>query len=131
MTSPTTLEESSSTSTWWEARRGHYNKGLLIAGLAAFVLYAVVVSVRIAPVNPDAEVTLFTTVLQAAGYLVAMGIANLFYGLGPLVERRLRPTDVQRYRARAYALGYGLSVTLPFCIPALLLILPVSPAEQQ
>ncbi|MBF5042327.1 hypothetical protein FGE12_07940 [Aggregicoccus sp. 17bor-14] len=123
------MTSSDEVSAWWAARRRHYNFGLVIAGLAAFVLYVAVVIVKIAPVDPEAEVTLFTTAAQGMGYLLMMGIANLCYGLGPLLERRLAPADVQRFRRRAYALGFGFSVALPFCIPLLLCVLPVVPAE--
>ena len=117
-------------SAWWAARRHRYNLGLGVAGLAAFVLYALVVTVRIAPVNPEAEVTLFTTALQGMGYLCLMGVANLCYGLGPLLERRLAPADGERFRRRAYALGFGFSVALPLCIPLLLWVLPVVPGAR-
>jgi hypothetical protein len=120
--------DSDNISDWWAARRRHYNVGLVVAGLAAFALYVLVVIVRVAPVDPEAEVTPFTTALQGMGYLFMMGIANVCYGLGPLLERRLAPAEVQRFRRRAYALGFGFSVALPFCVPLLLCVLPVVPA---
>ena len=44
---------------WWEPRRLRYNIGLVVAGILAFILYIIVLSIfhdRI----PDAEITLFT-----------------------------------------------------------------------
>ncbi len=56
---------------------------------------------------------------QAIGYLIAMGIANICYFIGPISERMLNPKNVKMYRQVTYNLGYWLSVLLPFSIPAL------------
>jgi hypothetical protein len=102
---------------WWSKRRFHYNIGLVIAGVIAFVAYATIVfsfEERI----PDAEITFFSTMFQAVGYLIAMGIANIFYFLGPLSERILKPKNVTTYRKLTYNIGFWFSVLLPFSIPA-------------
>jgi hypothetical protein len=49
-----------------------------------------------------------------------MGVANLCYWLGPLSERLVKPTNVDRYRRIAYQLGFWFSVLLPLSIPAIL-----------
>jgi hypothetical protein len=107
---------------WWASRRGRYNRGLALAGIGAFLCYALVLATRCAN-DPAVELTLFTTLFQGLGYLCAMGLANLCYNLGPWSEAVLRPTDVGRYRERAYALGFWGSVALPFGIPALVAVL--------
>ena len=101
---------------WWSHRRLRYNIALVVAGIVAFIAYAVVLQNRCVPA-PDVEITLFTTAFQAVGYLVAMAIANVFYNLGRLMEARLRPGDVAAYRKWAWGLGLGLSVALPFAVP--------------
>lgn len=98
----------------------------MVAGLLAFICYAVVVPILIPDdprVDPEmAEVTAFTVAFQAAGYLVAMAVANVCYSLAPLSERMVQPADVERYRCRCYRLGYWFSVLLPFGIPVLLAV---------
>jgi len=106
-----------STSEWWRQRRLRYNIGLVIAGLLAFVTYAAIVFTFEEKIQ-DAEITVFTTVFQAVGYLIAIGIANLCYFLGPMSERLIRPKDVESFRKITYNLGFWLSVLLPFSIPA-------------
>ena len=101
---------------WWSHRRLRYNFALVMAGVAAFVAYAAVLQTRCLPA-PDVEITLFTTAVQAFGYLVAMAIANVFYNLGRWMEARLRPENLAAYRRWAWGLGLGLSVALPFAIP--------------
>ena len=110
--------------TWWEGRRRRYNLALLVAGIVAFICYAAIV--EIAP--PDSlrsatgegpEITLFTIAFQGFGYLVAMGMANVLYGLGPLSERVLAPSDPAPFRERVFKLGLGFSVSLPFLVPVL------------
>ncbi|MBN2579102.1 MAG: hypothetical protein JXB10_08935 [Pirellulales bacterium] len=74
-----------STFDWWESRRLRYNGGLVLAGILAFVGY-VVVCFTLLPRVLDAseiEVNLFTTLFQGVGYLLMIGIANLFYFLLP------------------------------------------------
>lgn len=106
------------TSEWWGQRRFRYNVGLVISGLLAFIAYASIVFTFEERI-PDAEISGFTTIFQAVGYLVAMGIANICYFLGPISERLLKPSDVATFRRNAYNLGFWFSVLLPFSIPVL------------
>jgi hypothetical protein len=115
---------------WWAARRWPYNRALIIAGIVAFVCYVVVAGTLIARIDPGVEITIFTTAFQGFGYLVAMGIANLCYFLGPLSERIIRPRDPVHFRHIAYRLGFWFSVLLPFRIPVLLSYLAVFHPEQ-
>lgn len=80
MTSATTI----STYEWWAARRWHYNLGLVISGLLAFIAYAFIYWNFKERFGPDTEITIFTTIFQGIGYLLMIGIANLFYHLGPV-----------------------------------------------
>jgi hypothetical protein len=106
---------------WWSARRLRYNVALGAGGVLAFLAYARVLATRCAGV-PEAEITILTSAFQAAGFLVAMAIANVFYNLGPFVEMRVRSTQVPTYRRWAFGLGLGFSVTLPLSIPILVAI---------
>lgn len=85
--------DSNSTRDWWESRRWTYNLRLAIAGWVAFAAYCLVCWTLLPRVVPavDIEITLFTTLFQGIGYLIAMGIANLCYLLGPLVETIVNP----------------------------------------
>lgn len=75
--------------------------------------------------DADFEVTIFTTLFQGISYLFMMGLANIFYFLGPLSERVIRPRDSERYRRLCFRLGFWFSVLLPFSIPLLLATLAV------
>jgi len=113
--------------TWWGQRRLRYNLGLAAAGFVAFIAYATVVSLAplgtLSPADDPPEVSGLTTAFQAVGYLIAMGIANICYGLGSLSERVLRPRDVMAFRRRAFAAGFAFSVALPFTIPVTVLVI--------
>jgi hypothetical protein len=110
---------------WWEARRKLYNIALLLAGLGAFACYAAVLehfscSGANCPGNvEDTEITIFTILFQAVGYLVAMAVANVAFGLGAVTEAFVRPTNTTRWRRTCFALGLSFSVALPFMVPAL------------
>ena len=102
---------------WWASRRKLYNIGLVVAGVVAFALYVIAFELRCLGV-PEAEITLFTTLFQGIGYLIAMAFANLFYNLGYLVERLVKPANTCLYRNVSFWAGFGFSVMLPFLIPA-------------
>jgi len=111
--------------TWWESRRFHYNVGLVLAGVLAFLCYATVCYTLLPRVLDacEIEVNVFTTLFQGVGYLFMMGIANVCYFLGPLSERLFRPRNVERYRRICYRIGFWGSVFVPFSVPASLTFL--------
>lgn len=99
---------------WWAARRRRYNAVVVSTGAICFGLYVV-----LANELPDVELTLFTLGFQlmaGALYLVA---ANAAYSLGAVVERRVRPTEVQRFRSLLYRAGVALTVAPFVAVPAL------------
>jgi hypothetical protein len=104
---------------WWASKRLHYNKGLVIAGVTAFILYAILGSVLIAPYDYEFEISLFTILFQGIGYLFMMLIANLFYNLGYFVDTAFNKNNDNNYRVKLYSLGYWFSFCLPFLIPVL------------
>lgn len=107
---------------WWADRRLKYNKGLIAAGVSAFLLYAILGSMLIAPHVNDFEITLFTIFFQGIGYLIMMGIANIFYGLGPLLDELYNISNDERFRQRLFNFGYWFSFALPFSIPVFIVI---------
>ncbi len=106
---------------WWNERRGKYNVGLILSGIFAFIIYALVVKF-IVPSRADVEITLFTIVFQGIGYLFMIGIANVFYSLGAIIEKMIEPENVERYRKLTYNGGFWFSCGLPFLIPLILLV---------
>src|SRR6266576_3436660 len=110
--------------TWWNARRLRYNVGLVVAGVLAFIA-SVAVGCTMLPPDANFEVTIFTTLSQGIGYLFMIGVANVFYFLGPLSEGVVRPRDPERFRRICFHLGFWFSVLLPFIIPALLAALAI------
>lgn len=105
---------------WWSSRRPRYNRGLLISGFLAYSAYLVLGSILLS--DSDFEVTLFTLLFQGFAFLVMVVIANIFYTLGYVSERILRPKNPEKYREICYRLGYGFSVLIPFSVPVLVVI---------
>ena len=97
---------------WWEDRRGKYNYGLLFSGLIAFALYFASYMLIFAP--PLNAPQLFSFLFIVVSYLIYMGVANLFYNLGPIIEMALKPKDLMLFRNRFFNIGYWVSVLLPF-----------------
>lgn len=104
---------------WWAKRRLRYNIGLAFAGALAFVAYALLA----ARLVPDVEISLFTIGFQGTGYLFMMLIANLFYLLGPVVDRNFNSNNNPRFRSRLFLAGCIFSYGLPFSIPVMIIML--------
>ncbi|NOZ47276.1 MAG: hypothetical protein GXO79_10925 [Chlorobi bacterium] len=109
---------------WWSKMRLKYNIGLIISGISAFVLYVIVVEFVVMKNSNDQEVeiTLFTTIFQGIGYLIMIGIANLFYNLGAISEKLVNPKNIEEYRNKIFKIGFWFSCGLPFLVPLILLI---------
>jgi hypothetical protein len=105
---------------WWASRRRKYNIGLVIAGIVAFVLYAIAGSYLMD--DADFEISLFTIFGQGVGYLLMMVVANFAYRLGPYVDEHYNVLDDERFRRRLYRLGYWFSFGLPFLVPLLVVL---------
>ena len=102
--------------TWWQNHRRAYNLWLVVAGLTAYTAYCAVVWSN-CPAVDTAEITVFTAVAQGIGYLFAMALANVCYFLGPVSEKLLRPTNLERYRLVTFSFGVAFSIALPFLVP--------------
>ena len=108
---------------WWEGRRLRYNIGLALAGWAAWGLFALeflLISPQV--LNAPFGLSLSLTLGQGLAWLVAMGVANILFLLGPVSEMVLRPADADDYRRRMFGLGFWFSMAVPFIFPALMLI---------
>lgn len=107
---------------WWNSQRLRYNIWLGIAGLISFISYAIIVEFLLIPTKEEAEITAFTIIFQAFGYLIMMFIANICYFIGPILENSIKPKNVNVYRKITYNLGLWFSVTLPLFVPVFLLL---------
>ena len=124
MSNPTWKIERDSPTRWWNKNRPKYNLGLIISGFLAFILYIVVIEFLIlkSDKNWDGEITIFNILFQAFGYLIMIGIANILYYLGPIIEKLINPFDKNKYRKITFNLGFWLSCFLPFLVPLILII---------
>jgi hypothetical protein len=91
-----------------------------VAGVLGFVAYAAVISSSTCADDLDAEITLFTTVFQGLGFLVALGIANMCYSLGGWLIRSAVPADRALVASRyAFLAALTSSLVLIGAIPLL------------
>ncbi|MCJ8166443.1 hypothetical protein MKJ04_16480 [Pontibacter sp. E15-1] len=107
---------------WWSRKRGKYNLALVAAGISAFLAYAILGGLLIAPYDYNFEITLFTIFFQGIGYLFMMLIANLFYNLGYIVDKNFNKDNSQSYRQSLFNLGLWFSVGIPFLVPILIIV---------
>jgi hypothetical protein len=106
---------------YWKRQRLRYNVAMLVSGLLAGIAFAgVLVAWYVWPPPPEqfehANFNLFSLVLAPFAYAFAMGVANVFYLLGPLAEIIVRPRKAERFRRVVFLLGTGFSVLLPWTV---------------
>ena len=100
------------TQDWWEQKRARFNQILIIAGLAAFILYhhlAQSGSISGILLNTNAYI-LF---LQLLAYLLYMGVANLFFNFGPILEINSQSKSPEQFRRRLFQIITGITVLIP------------------
>jgi hypothetical protein len=100
---------------WWWSKRCKYNKGIIIAGLVAFILYRVLGPIIIEP-HEEFEETIFEMVFQGVAYLFMIGIANILYTSGWIIDISFNQSNSQIFREKLFALGYWFSFALPILL---------------
>jgi hypothetical protein len=106
---------------WWWSKRCKYNKGLFISGFIAFLLYCILGPLIIAP-HEEFEETIFEMAFQGGIYLFMVGVANISYALGWIIDISFNKSDNQVFRERLFMLGYWFSFSLPILIILMVMI---------
>ena len=100
---------------WWEAQRGAFNRSLLFVGLMVVVLYYGIIHTGLGKYRFAAfEFNWWTLFFQGVLYLIYMGIANLLYNAGLIVESMRKPAAVKAFSRRAYQLIFWSGMAAPF-----------------
>ena len=107
---------------WWSKRRYNYNMVLVLAGIGAFFLYAILGSILIAPYDLSFEITLFTIAFQGVGYLFLIFFANLCYGLGHYLDCNYNKDKSEEYRRKLYKQGVIFSICIPMLVPFMVVL---------
>lgn len=98
---------------WWAARRLRYN-GILLGAAPVSLACLFAIWWAFEDRLPCLQARGFSLMFGAILFVLGLGAANLFYCLGPLIERLLDPRHLRVYRPGAFALGTGFSLTLIF-----------------
>lgn len=99
---------------WWEARRGPFNRALLFNGILAVLLYYAIIEAGLGKYQfATFAFNWWALFFQFVLYLIYMGIANLLYNIGLIVESMRKPPAVAVYRERAYGLIFWLGMAAP------------------
>lgn len=118
---------------WWALRRWRYNAWLLGALAATCVSLLVINGVFDERINPpivDAkgdfigrDNDLSPALCFGCGFgAIGLALANLCYGLGPLVEQCVPAARVATYRRWAWRAGVAFACAVPLALPASLLV---------
>jgi hypothetical protein len=110
---------------WWNKGRLYYTGHLIIAGAISFILYVTIFWTFQSRFNPNADITIFTIILQSIGFGVMLLIANLIYTIGPIFELLFFKENNATYRKIAFSSGYLFSIFLLLLIPITTLIIAI------
>jgi hypothetical protein len=101
---------------WWSAQRRSYNIALVVAAPISGLLL-LMVWVLFEDRLPCLEITAFSLLFGGILFLFGLGIANIFYFLGPLSERVVGPRNTTVFRRWVYGIGLAFSLLLIFSPP--------------
>lgn len=108
---------------WWEARRGRFNRGLALAGLAAVVCYYMLLYCQFRwHIFSEFRFNWMFFFFQLAAYMVYMGLANLIYNLGLILESMWPPADLPSFRRKLFGWLYGVGVGVPIVLVVYLIL---------
>lgn len=102
-----------STSDWWSKKRLRFNLILLAAAALSFFCLLTIL-VFFSDQLPCLEITLFIVVGGAIAFTIGLCLANLFYFLGPLVERICAFQNPTKLRQALFVTGCIFSILLIF-----------------
>ena len=111
------IKEIQGNETFWKKKRLKYNVGLIVAAIIAFIASVILGTYLIMPYDNEFEITLFALFFQGILFIIFVGIANLFYNLGYIVDKHYNKRNSETFRLRLYNLGFWFSVGVPFLVP--------------
>jgi len=100
---------------WWASQRWKYNRGLVISGGIAFLLYTILGEIIIAQ-HEEFEETIFEILFQAGVYFFMMIVANILYNFGWLLDVLFNKSDSLNFRRCLFTIGYWFSFALPILL---------------
>ena len=108
---------------WWEARRSRFNRGLALAGMAAMMLYYVLQYHEFKWYRfSEFQFNWLFFCFQLAAYMVYMGLANLIYNLGLILESMWPPVGLPAFRLKLFGWLYGVGVGVPVVLVVYLIL---------
>lgn len=100
------------TQTWWERRRPLFNQSLILAGLAAFLFYHLMTRTDTDGFN-FMEPGAYLLLLQIIAYVIYMGVANLFFNLGPILETGKKLEEPHLFRQKTLHTMVVIAMIIP------------------
>ena len=105
-----------SSKNWWKQKRSKYNKGLIVSGLIAYIIFFIL--------EGHKNATLFTLLFQGIFACIIIGLANLLYSLGHFTDNIFNKKGNPIFRTRLFNMGFGFTIVLPFFVPFLFILFP-------
>lgn len=97
---------------WWESRRPLFNQSLILAGLAAFLFYHLMSRTQAGEFSIT-EHNAYLLLLQVIVYVIYMGVGNLFFNLGAILENGRKRDDPKLFRQRTLHTMVVIAMIIP------------------
>jgi hypothetical protein len=105
----------SASKAWWEQQRGRFNRHLFLAGIFAVCLYYAQIYAELGTYQYyEFHFSWWHTLFVGILYLVYMGIANLLYNIGILIDQNASGTKSDEFRQKTYRWIALIATLFPF-----------------
>lgn len=102
---------------WWESRRLKYNIGIIISAISEAILSVIIATIAKNDWEP------FGFIFWIAGFSLMIGLANIFYNLGYLMDIKYNKNNSENFRQRLFNLGFWGSVSIPYVFPLIIIVI--------
>ena len=109
---------------WWLTRLRMYNLKLIYFGLLAVIIHNILINIIIAPYVSSSKTTLRSVILLIIMYILILVFENVFYFIGSLSEKIIKPSNIDKYRIRLFKIGSWVSWIILFLPSLSILIFP-------
>ncbi len=112
----TNINNNETPKNWWRQKRLKYNLGLIATGILAYIFIFII--------EGHNNFSILAFFVQGIASFIFIGIANLFYFLGPLADKLFNRRNNQLIRERLFNFGFGFSILIPILFSLMFIVFP-------
>jgi hypothetical protein len=100
---------------WWWSKIREFNKGVLVSGLIAFIIYCAL-GASVVNLIKQYELVLWAVTTFVVLYFIYIILANTLYAFGWLIDSALNDDNSESFRLQLFTGIYWFAVTVPVLV---------------